>query len=56
MRFLQYLGWLLTGKEPEDSRAKAQAHTTVKVRVIRADGTVEDLGVVSRNGKPSRRR
>lgn len=52
-RFWRWLEALLT---PSDGRAKAEAKTTVSIRVIRADGTVEDLGVVSRGGKPAPRK
>jgi hypothetical protein len=37
-------------------RAVARPRTTVSATVIRADGTREELGVISVNGRPVRRR
>ena len=56
MGFLQALKASFFGPPGDDgSKVKAKAGTTVSARVFRADGTVEDLGVVSRNGRPVKR-
>lgn len=55
MGFWQLLKLAILWPFEGSMRGKATPKSLVRVRIFRADGTVEDLGVVSRNGKPTKR-
>lgn len=45
---MKWLGRIIRRKKPKPLRGTSKTRTTVSGTIIRADGTVEELGILSR--------